>query len=93
MRYTAGENIKDIDVKSEDEGALDVPGYVKECKMEQAKQALLKALLLKIHEDNPKAKVLVFANGRNKNKKAGRVYRTAEIDRSKEIIGYGKGNQ
>lgn len=95
MRYTAGENIKDIDVKSEDEGALDVPGYVKECKMEQAKQALLKALLLKIHEDNPKAKVLVFANGRNKTKKLAEFIAQLKLtevkrlsDTAKEINNY-----
>lgn len=70
MRYTPGEN-DDMNSpeKKEDEGKIEVPGYAEESKVEQAKQILLKALLQKIHKDNPKAKILVFANGRDKTKR------------------------
>ena len=46
------------------EGEIEVPDYVKSNKEDETKQRLLKALLKEIYRRNPRAKVLIFVNGR-----------------------------
>lgn len=67
MRYNYGEHDK-VSVPKEDNGKIEVAGYDDSNKADQEKKLLLKALLQKIFQENPKAKVLIFANGRNRTR-------------------------
>lgn len=66
MRYEKGE-WDSSEEKRFDEGRLiKDEGYEAPAKSEQAKRELLKRLLQKLYKENPKAKVLIFVNGRKK---------------------------
>lgn len=67
MRYTRGEHDED-GVLEEDEGKMEVNGYDDDNKVDQAKKLLLRTLLQKIFQENPNAKVLIFANGRSRTR-------------------------
>lgn len=67
MRYICGEHDKTMPQKDES-GKIDVVGYDSDNKVYQAKKLLLKSLLQKIFQENPKAKVLIFANGRKRTR-------------------------
>ncbi len=83
MKYIHGEQ-SDGKEKPKDEGNIDVPGYDADNKPEMAKRLLLKALLQKIYAEKPDAKVLIFANTRN------RTYRLASFLAEQNVLPYQK---
>lgn len=81
MRYIRGEHDYEK-VKDEDSGKIEVLGFDAENKTDQSKKLLLKALLQKIYLENPKAKVLIFVNGRR------RTYDIAAYIARQDILPY-----
>ena len=81
MRYIRGEH-DTVNVKDEDDGEIEIPGIDDSNKTDQLKKILLKALLQKIYMENPKAKVLIFANRRT------RTYDIASFIARQEILPY-----
>ncbi len=69
------------------EGELEVPDYNKNLRSDEKKKRLLKALLNKIYARNPKAKVLIFVNGRQRTKLIARYVASEDIFPSLELSG------
>lgn len=83
MKYIRGEQ-DDGEAEPEDKGKIEVPGYDADNKADMAKKVLLKALLQRIYAEKPDAKVLIFANTRN------RTYRLASFLAEQNILPYQK---
>lgn len=85
MHYERGEWDSDAEDKLYDEGELDeISGYEEKNNIDLAKRELLKVLLKKIYNNNPKAKVLVFANGRK------RTHDIADFLAKQDIMPFGQ---